>query len=81
LICFLTWRSGLRGRRAAITIACAVAWVVLVGISRVYLGLHYPTDVVAGTAEGIAWLMVWTIAFDRLGIDLRWPAGSGTVSA
>lgn len=81
LICILTWRSGLRGTRAVVAIASVVAWVVLVGVSRVYLGLHYPTDVVAGTAEGLAWLMVWTIAFDRLGIDLRWPAGSGTVSA
>jgi membrane-associated phospholipid phosphatase len=80
LICILARRSGFRGPRAGIVIACAVAWIALVGVSRVYLGLHYPTDVVAGTAEGLVWLMVWTIAFDRLGIDLRWPARRGTVS-
>ena len=80
LICILAWRSGYRRPRGVVAIACAVAWVALVGVSRVYLGLHYPTDVVAGTAEGLLWLMVWTIAFDRLGIDLRWPAGHSTVS-
>jgi undecaprenyl-diphosphatase len=80
LICILASRSGFRGPRGAIAIACAVMWVALVGVSRVYLGLHYPTDVVAGTAEGLLWLMVGTIAFDRLGIDLRWPARHGTVS-
>jgi undecaprenyl-diphosphatase len=80
LICILAWRSGFRGPRAEIAIACVVAWVALVGISRVYLGLHYPTDVVAGTAEGLLWLMVWTVAFDRYGIDLRWSAGPATVS-
>ena len=80
LICLLAWRSGFRGRRAGVAIACAVAWVALVAVSRVYLGLHYPTDVVAGTAEGLLWLMVWTIAFDRLGIDLRWPAGHSKLS-
>jgi membrane-associated phospholipid phosphatase len=80
LICILVWRSGLQGSRAGIAIACAVAWIALVGVSRVYLGLHYPTDVVAGTAEGLLWLMVWTIAFDRLGIDLRWPAGHSKLS-
>jgi membrane-associated phospholipid phosphatase len=80
LICVLVWRSGFRGLRGGIAIACMVAWIALVGVSRVYLGLHYPTDVVAGTAEGLLWLMAWTIAFDCLGIDLRWPAGHSTIS-
>jgi undecaprenyl-diphosphatase len=36
--------------------AAAVFMVALVSFSRVYLGLHYLTDVMAGIAEGIAWL-------------------------
>jgi undecaprenyl-diphosphatase len=58
----------------AVTLKARVQWRVaivamagLVGISRVYLGYHYPSDVVAGWSLALLWMSLWSIVGDRRG--------------
>jgi undecaprenyl-diphosphatase len=43
------------GQRAALWIGAAAA-ALLIGTSRIYLGVHYPSDVIAGYAAAIVWV-------------------------
>ncbi len=44
-------------------ISVALVLTFLIGISRIYLGVHYPTDVLAGWIAGISWaLLCWYVA-------------------
>jgi membrane-associated phospholipid phosphatase len=61
LACYLVWRMKDAAARALVIAACA-AMVALVGFSRVYLGVHYLSDVLAGMSFGTAWLALCMIA-------------------
>lgn len=57
--CLTSWLRPLGRRAQMILWGFATALSFLVGISRVYLGVHWPTDVVGGWILSIGW--VWTV--------------------
>jgi membrane-associated phospholipid phosphatase len=71
-------------QKAVVWIAAAVA-TLLIGLSRIYLGVHYPSDVVAGYSAAVIWIAgvragydVWRARKAR-GLEKEPPAGEGTV--
>jgi undecaprenyl-diphosphatase len=46
-----------RTRLKRYVLGCAVLLPLLVGLTRVYLGVHYPTDVLGGWMAGLAWAL------------------------
>ena len=67
-------------RIGVIATAAATVLAVLIGISRIYLGAHYFTDVAAGFLAGLAWLLVVSTAFDAGDWLARWRSrGAGRV--
>lgn len=49
-----------RGRHALIVMA--VLLTGMIGCSRVYLGVHWPSDVLAGWSFGTVWALAWWLA-------------------
>ena len=52
----------------------AIALILLIGFSRVYLGVHYPSDVVAGYAVAVVWVTAVAIG-DRVASHRRRRTG------
>jgi undecaprenyl-diphosphatase len=49
-----------KGRRVhAYLVSCSLLLTFLIGVSRMYLGVHYLTDVVAGWTVGMGWALAW----------------------
>ena len=65
----LLWRIG--------SMALAVVWFVTIGLTRVFLGYHWLTDVMAGWLLGLAWTAM-VITCHRLYLTVRREQSSAT---
>jgi membrane-associated phospholipid phosphatase len=56
------------GKRWLLYVACGI--VLAIALSRMYLGVHYPTDVIGGGSIAIAWVIV-SVLFRQYAVPLR----------
>ena len=61
-LAFLIWQHVRRPWPRRLGVTVMLAMIVLVGISRVYLGVHWPSDVAGAYIIGALWLLLWTRA-------------------
>lgn len=65
MIAYLVTRQTEDTRARAAIVAGAVLWTSAMGLSRVVLGVHFPSDVLAGYAASAAWLAVCLAALSK----------------
>lgn len=54
-VAYLAARLNTRAWARWLLLVAALFIIVLISFSRVYLGVHYPSDVIAGVSIGLAW--------------------------
>jgi membrane-associated phospholipid phosphatase len=82
LIAYLLWREFSGSRRAAIWSAAVVAALAFnEGYSRLYLGMHWATDVLSGWVYGLLILVAFIVAVRLVAGPARLPAGAHGASA
>lgn len=65
LLAYLVWKSGIANIYKYIIAIVLILFSILIGFSRVYLRLHYTSDVIAGFCIGFIWLIfcVWLMEY------------------
>ena len=56
----IAWRT--RWRWPAIVLGAV--YVLVVGLSRIYLGVHFPSDILAGWCVAVLWVTVVVVVLD-----------------
>jgi undecaprenyl-diphosphatase len=65
-LAYLAYRAAKSWPAAAAALAFALTFVLSVALSRVYLGVHWISDVAAGVSAGLLWVTVTTSAYETV---------------
>ena len=60
LMIWLIWKYKRERTVRIVSCICFALIIILIGVSRIYLGVHYASDVIAGFCVSLAWLALYT---------------------
>jgi undecaprenyl-diphosphatase len=66
LLTYLVWKTKLPKLYKYIIETVLILFSLLIGFSRIYFRVHYPSDVLAGICIGFAWLILTVWLFEKL---------------
>jgi len=66
LLTYLIWKTDIPKLYKYVLGSILILFSILIGFSRVYLRVHYPSDVLAGFCIGFAWLLMTVWLFEKL---------------
>lgn len=70
---FLFYKFKINGLLKLAIITLLIILILSIGISRIYLGVHFPSDIVGGYIAGFIWVVFCVLIFDLIVVFRRDP--------
>lgn len=65
IMAYLLWKHIPRKAGRLTLIAVSTLFILTIGLSRIYLGVHYPSDVIGGYLASGCWMFAWIAGYGR----------------
>ncbi|KXH80705.1 phosphatase PAP2 family protein [Sporosarcina sp. HYO08] len=63
IIAYIAWRHAKTVTSKTLLIILSAIMIIMIGVSRIYLGVHYPSDVVGGYAASALWVTASIVVY------------------